>query len=306
MKFSIIVPVYNVEKYLKKCLESIINQTYNEYEVIIVNDGSPDNSQEIIDEYVNKYPEKVKSYIKQNGGLSDARNYGLNYVTGDYVIFIDSDDYVKSDMLETINKNIKNNEDIIGYGLITVNENYEELDSTIKVSFDTTDGENAILKLINARYAFETACTYAYSIKYWKKNNYKFEVGKYHEDFGLIPRVIAKANTVKYLNYAGYYYLQNANSITKNNNIAVKKANDVLDYYEELIKTADTMKNEKAKLYLKSYVANAVLVKKDTLVGEDKKKYIEEIKKRNVCDNLLSDTLKRKIKKCICRFKLVF
>ncbi len=306
MKFSIIVPVYNVEKYLRKCLDSIINQTYKDFEVIVVNDGSPDNSQSIIDEYVNNYPEKMKSYIKPNGGLSDARNYGMNYVTGDYVVFIDSDDYIKEDMLEVINSNIADNEDVVGYGLITVDENYNVLDSNVKVWFDTTDGENAILKLINSRFAFETACTYAYNVEYWKKNNYKFEVGKYHEDFGLTPIVIAKANRVKYLNYLGYYYLQNSNSITKNPAIAVKKAYDVLFYYDRLIRFADTMKNASASKYLKSYVANAVLTKKGELDGEEKKKYIKEIQKRDVCGNLLGDTFKRKVKKFVCRIKLIF
>ena len=118
MKFSIIVPVYNVEKYLKKCLDSIIDQTYKNYEVIVVNDGSPDNSQAIIEEYKKNYPNKIKAYNKQNGGLSDARNFGLQYTTGDYVIFVDSDDYVKNDMLEVLNNNIKENEDVIGYPLL--------------------------------------------------------------------------------------------------------------------------------------------------------------------------------------------
>ena len=96
MKFSIIVPVYNVEKYLKRCLDSIQNQTYDNFEVIIVNDGSPDHSQEIIDEYV-KHDDRFLSYQKENGGLSDARNYGVKYATGDYLLFVDSDDYVSSD-----------------------------------------------------------------------------------------------------------------------------------------------------------------------------------------------------------------
>ena len=83
MKVSVIVPVYNVEKYLNKCLDSLINQSLDNFEIIVVNDGSPDNSQKIIDEYVSKYPKIVKSYIKENGGLSDARNYGIKKAQGD-------------------------------------------------------------------------------------------------------------------------------------------------------------------------------------------------------------------------------
>ena len=100
MKISVIVPVYNVEKYISKCLDSLVNQTLEDIEIIVVNDGSPDNSQRIIDEYVKKYSNKIKSYIKENGGLSDTRNFGLKYAKGDYISFVDSDDWLDYDALE--------------------------------------------------------------------------------------------------------------------------------------------------------------------------------------------------------------
>lgn len=304
MKFSIIVPVYNVEKYLKKCLDSIIDQTYKNYEVIVVNDGSPDNSQAIIEEYKKNYPNKIKAYNKQNGGLSDARNFGLQYTTGDYVIFVDSDDYVKNDMLEVLNNNIKENEDVIGYNLITVDQNYNTINIVKRPSFDTVSGEEAIIKLIEGRECFEPACVYAYNLKYWKNNEYKFEIGRYHEDFGLIPKVIVKAEKVKQLDYDCYYYLQNSNSITKNKSITLKKANDVLYYYNKLVNVSNNMKNIEAAKYLKSYAANAVLVKLSELEGIEKTEYAKEIQKQKVCDNLLDNTLKRKVKKVICKLRL--
>ena len=88
LKVSVIVPVYNTEKYLSKCLDSLVNQTLKDIEIIIVNDGSPDNSQKVIDEYVSKYS-NVFGYKKENGGLSDARNYGISKAKGKYIIFID-------------------------------------------------------------------------------------------------------------------------------------------------------------------------------------------------------------------------
>ena len=94
-KVSIIVPVYNVEEYLEKCLDSLVNQTLQDIEIIVVNDGSPDNSQQIIDAYIEKYPDKIKGFIKENGGLSDARNYGITKASADYIGFVDSDDYMK-------------------------------------------------------------------------------------------------------------------------------------------------------------------------------------------------------------------
>ena len=93
VKVSVIVPVYNVEKYIDKCLTSLVNQTLKDIEIIIVNDGSPDKSQKIIDKYVKKHS-NIKSYIKKNGGISSARNYGLKYAHGEYIAFVDSDDYV--------------------------------------------------------------------------------------------------------------------------------------------------------------------------------------------------------------------
>ena len=88
LKVSVIVPVYNVEKYLEKCLTSLVNQTLNDIEIIVVNDGSSDNSQKIIDKYAKKY-KNIKSYIKNNGGVSDARNYGIKRATGKYISFIE-------------------------------------------------------------------------------------------------------------------------------------------------------------------------------------------------------------------------
>jgi len=207
-------------------------------------------------------------------------------------------------MLEVLNNNIKEKEDVIGYGLITVDSNYNEIETVNKPVFSTVSGEEALINLIESRHAFETACTYAYSLEYWKSNKYEFEVGRYHEDFGLIPEVIAKAEKVKCLDYNCYYYLQNENSITKNKNIAVKKAYDILYYYERLTKVSDKIKDKKVRAYLNSYAANAVLIKKDSLTEAEKKNYIKEIKEKRICDNLLEDTLKRKIKKIICKIKL--
>ena len=96
---SIVVPVYNVEKYLDRNLQSLVKQTYKNIEIIIVNDGATDNSQKIIDKYQKKYPTIIKSYQKKNGGLSDARNFGLAKAKGKYLAFIDSDDYIEKDFI---------------------------------------------------------------------------------------------------------------------------------------------------------------------------------------------------------------
>lgn len=122
LKISVIVPVYNVEKYLKQCLDSIVNQTYKNLEIIIVNDGTKDNSMKIVEEYLQD--KRIKVINKENGGLSSARNIGIKEATGDYISFIDSDDYISLNMYEDLVKNI-NGEDIIIF-------NYSRLDDKTK------------------------------------------------------------------------------------------------------------------------------------------------------------------------------
>ena len=107
-KYSIIIPVYNTEAYLKKCLDSIINQTYKDFEIIVVNDGTKDNSQDIIDMYVDKY-EYVKSIVQENQGLSVARNNGIKKARGKYFLVLDSDDYFEIGLLEELNKELEKN-----------------------------------------------------------------------------------------------------------------------------------------------------------------------------------------------------
>ena len=106
MKFSVIVPVYNTQEYLKRCIESVLNQTYKNYEIILINDGSTDNSLEILKKYESN--SKVKIITQKNHGLSYTRNVGISHATGDYVILLDSDDFLEKDLFKVLNLNIKN------------------------------------------------------------------------------------------------------------------------------------------------------------------------------------------------------
>ena len=114
MKISVIVPVYKAEDYLRECVDSILAQTMSDLEIILVNDGSPDNSQLIIDEYVSAYPDKVKAIAVDNGGQGRARNFGIDMARGDYLSFIDSDDYLEADAFEImLNAADENDADIV-------------------------------------------------------------------------------------------------------------------------------------------------------------------------------------------------
>ena len=124
MKISVIVPVYNVENYLEKCLNSLVNQNLQEIEILVINDGSTDNSQKIIEVFQSKFPQKIKTFAKENGGLSDARNYGIDRATGEFLAFVDSDDYVSTTMMEEMYNLAKKHEaEIVICNLQKVDEN---------------------------------------------------------------------------------------------------------------------------------------------------------------------------------------
>ena len=141
MKLSIIVPVYNTFQYLPRCLDSLVKQNLNDYEIIIVNDGSPDNSQDIIDEYVKRY-DNIKAYKKENGGLSDARNYGIAKASGEYIAFVDSDDYVANNMYELMYNKAKEKD----YDMVVCDLNYVYPDKIIRVSSSVGNDTNDIKK----------------------------------------------------------------------------------------------------------------------------------------------------------------
>lgn len=292
IKYSFIVPCYNGEKYIVKCLDSILKQTSNNYEVIVINDGSTDNSINIINKYKND--KKIVIINQNNMGLSLTRNNGINKAKGEYLIFVDCDDYIQNDFLKTIDKNL-NDEDMLKIGYTLVYDNKEEVINNI--SFES-NGEQAFKKLIDSRLMFEMAALYIIKKDYMIDNNYYFEKNKYHEDLGLIPYMIINAKKVQSIPYSGYMYVQTNNSITRNSDAKKenKKALDVLYFF-------DKYKNTNNKLF-QSYMANACINKLKYLDKEDKIKYKKELTTRKIYKYLLSNNLKRKIKKILAFINL--
>ncbi len=298
MKFSIIIPVYNVEDYIEKCLESINNQTYQKFEAIIIDDGSPDNSSEKIKKFI-KNKKNFKYYKKENGGLSDARNYGLKYVTGDYIIFLDSDDYISPNLLEELEKEINdNNPDIIKYNL-----NIIENDSTRimeKKQFSKLHPNDAIEILLEDE-LFEPAWLYCYKKEFWFKHNFKYIKGRIHEDFGLTPLILMNAKNISSIDYAGYNYIIRDGSImnSKNPEKDYKKFTDCLEYFKEnkLLINKSSNINAKTKQLLLSYYANGILNRATILEKESLSKALTEIKKEKIYSYLKDDTISRKLKK---------
>lgn len=236
IKMSIIVPVYNVESYLRECLTSLVNQSLDNYEILVINDGSPDNSQVIIDEFVERYPGIVKGYIKENGGLSDARNYGVSKAIGEYIGFVDSDDYVDVHMFEDMyNKAKETSADIVAVPFSYVYDNKIKRCFFTNVDFfgKSVSDEPGILQVVSS-----PACNKIYNLNMWNENKFKFPKGVLFEDSNLIYNVLLKANKIECVNKPMYYYRQNnVNSITNNFNSRISdiflSCDSVMNFYKE-------------------------------------------------------------------------
>lgn len=215
IKVSVIVPVYNVESYLRKCLDSLVHQTLDEIQIIVVNDGSPDGSQGIIEEYVHQYPQKVMGLIKQNGGLSDARNFGIPYAQGEYIGFVDSDDYLDLTMYEKMyNKAVESDSDIVTCGYYGVNEqtdDYRYFQKGNMIQYGLSLWENPKLLYTNAPYAWNKI----YRRSLFLDTGIRFPKGKIYEDIATIYPLMLHANRISKVDEALYYYiLQREGAIT--------------------------------------------------------------------------------------------
>lgn len=308
MTFSFIVPVYNVEKYLAKCLDSLLAQTFPDFEIIVVNDGSPDHSQAIIDDYAARYPNQLKAFVKENGGLSDARNYGIARASGTYFVLVDSDDHIDPHTLERLNAAIENgNPDVIGFHIASVTETGKCLNVIRKPLFSNYNGEDAIIALVENKTMFEPAWSYAYRADYWKQNGFSFMKGIYHEDFALIPLVILRAGKVSTIDLEAYHYVCTDGSITRTPTPERirRLAEDLLKGYDFLVNAYQQkpVQNPYAeKMYL-AYLANSVIFRLESLEGETKSWFRKEVLRRNVAGNLISNTPKRKLRKLLIRLK---
>ena len=213
-KISIIVPVYKVEKYLDKCVESIVNQTYKDLEIILVDDGSPDNCPKICDEWAKK-DDRIKVIHKKNGGLSDARNIGMNTATGDYLGFVDSDDVISIDMYKNLIEIIeKNDADISACQECIFNDEENPIFVNDNVVTIIEDNNEALNDIINNEVILSYVWNKLYKKELWK--NITFPFGKNYEDTFVLHKVISKARKVVVINSAMYGYRRRSNSITTN------------------------------------------------------------------------------------------
>ena len=204
MKVSIVVPVYNAERYLRKCLDSLINQTLDDYEIIVVNDGSIDSSQDIIDAYQAKYP-CIKSFTKENGGISSARNMGLKYANGEYIAFVDSDDFVELFFLEKMYDKAKNtNSDVVICDYYATNNEEKRY---MKCHMNYSPDEKV-------EYLLSPPMVWSKLIRKEVMDKVKFTEGIYYEDLDICARLLPYINKVSFVDEPLYnYYLQHSGSI---------------------------------------------------------------------------------------------
>ena len=223
---SVIIPVYNVEQYLEKCIDSIINETYKNLEIILVDDGSTDNSGKLCD-LLAKKDSRIVVYHKENGGLSSARNFGIDKANGEFIGFIDSDDYIDNDMYETLHNLIKKDKsDVSMCGLYNIYANRK--DSQVKeVKKYLMNAEEAIQMVLDSKITSVTAVNKLYRKEIF--NDLRYDLGKTSEDAFIIVRLLDKCNLISVTNERKYYYYHRANSITKKP--FSEKSRDVLDAY---------------------------------------------------------------------------
>ncbi len=233
-ELTVVVAIYNVERYLDKCLESLSKQSTKDYEVWCINDGSTDNSRKIILKYVNN-DKHFKLFDKENGGLSDARNYGIDRCNSKYISFVDGDDFVSFDYVEEILRHMEDVDMLV----FAYNQYYLAKDKKEMIDLRIDEG---IYNLKENRellaYTPNAAWNKAYKTSLFKDNDIIYPFGYRHQDLGTTPKLLLKANKIAYLNKPLYNYL-----IDRPNNITaqidnklyhiIDMAKEVMDYYQK-------------------------------------------------------------------------
>lgn len=214
---SVIIPVYKVEKYIKNCIDSVINQTYKEIEIILVDDGSPDECGAICDEYARK-DGRIIVIHKTNGGLSDARNAGLDIAKGEYIIFVDSDDFIASDMIEVMmGIENKTNADIIEINSIMCDEKdeYKDVIFSQRNNLDYVEiiNDDKMISLLSRDGMKTTSWGKLYNYSLFEEISFPY--GKLHEDVFTTYKLVHKANKIVLCQYVGYAYRKNNQGIMR-------------------------------------------------------------------------------------------
>lgn len=292
---SVIIPVYNIKKYVKKCVNSVISQSYEDIEIILVDDGSFDGSEKICDEFTH-IDDRIKVYHKSNGGLSSARNFGIDHCNGKYLFFIDGDDWLASNALEIMLNQIQRTKAEIAIGnLVLVGENGQVLnDKGLTNRMEILEGRQ-ILKTIYQ----PNACNKLFETSLFE--NIRFPIGRLYEDSFIYHHLLSKTNKVVLIGETTYYYLFRKGSIMNSaftvHNLDIIDA--VLDRVIWLDSIDEKSEANKNRLFLYSRIAAAWTYRKK--LSKEEKKILDDkfIIYKSEVKNMLEDSdisLKQKIR----------
>lgn len=271
-KISIIVPVYNVSQYIHKCIDSIINQTYSNLEIILIDDGSTDNCGVICDEYAKK-DDRIKVIHKKNEGVSAARNSGIDVATGEYLGFVDSDDWIDENMYKLLYTNLKKED-----ADISCCNRYLVYSNNMKIY-----GKQNFYEVMNSERAMELLCTIGYIgfsvyTKLFKKElfkNVRFPIGKINEETFISYKVFSKANKIVYDATPIYYYRQRKGSLTNREKINL----DAIEASKELMNFIEKNYPNITSAAAENYIYSSIGVYDNILKRKNKTKEMLKLKK---------------------------
>lgn len=270
-KVSVIVPFYNVEGYIEKCLETLVNQTLQDIEIILVNDGSKDRSVNIVKKFQRNYPEKIVYLEKENGGLSDARNYAIPYAKGEYIAFLDSDDYVEKDMYQKMyNLAVKEESDMVECDFC-----WEYPDKTRKDVGEIYHGTKEMIEKIRV-----IAWNKLIKKEILEDTKIQFPKGYRYEDVEFTYKLIPYIKKVSFLKEACIHYIQREGSISNSQNERTREIFDVLEHvlqYYKKIGIYEKYKTELEYIYTRYAFCSSL-------------RRISKIQDENVQENLLKLT----------------
>ena len=298
--FSVIIPVYNVENTLSECVNSVLSQSYKDFEIILVDDGSTDGSSKLCDDFASK-DKRIKAVHKKNGGLSSARNAGMKVITGDYFLFLDSDDYwtydsFLSDLVEIIEKydsdvvvfNISSDNSIFA----NYNRNYE-----IEEAVSSNGKDEAFKELIINNKLLSSACDKIYKSSLFNNEDFRFVEGVYSEDIDWTARVFISVQKISYLDRYAYYYRPNDSSIT--HNIKYKNVVDLCNAIKKIIKLSEQITDEDYYEWYMNYCAYQYITFLNVVaLFKDRKEIETEIGNMKQYAYLLNYHYNKKVKLC--------
>lgn len=302
MFLSFIVPIYNVKDYLRECIDSLLNQDIDDYEIILVDDGSTDGSSEICEEYAEK-SNKIKAFHKSNGGSADARNSGIRNAEGLYLGFVDGDDFIEQNCLGNIYSEIKaqKNPDLIfmkaykykpNHNLILLDEDYD------KAQIVGCDREDVITYIAGRKKYPGSACTKLVKRELVTDNVIYFETGRIVEDLDWVKRILFAAKSFGYYDRSYYYYRQGRNE-SKTNSISWESYFDRVDLYDSWIDEIHSAGTKTEKEALKSFLAyeyQIMLLDYSKLSATDQKEALNWLKKNGDIINYKKSSRNRLIK----------